>query len=66
MGKMSQLNAMLNDGASTNQIADWIFSLRVQRGEDINEDTEYLCLLLAKKFKMEHDAMQNLRRYKDE
>lgn len=65
MGKMSQLNAMLNEGASSNQIADWIFSLRVQRGEDINEDTEYFCLLLAKKFKMEHEAMQNLRRNKD-
>ena len=62
MGKMSQLSAMLDDGASAEKIADWIFSLRVQRGEDINEDTEYYCLLLAKKFKMEHEAMQNLRR----
>ena len=62
MGKMSQLSAMLDDGASADNIADWIFSLKVQRGEDINEDTEYYCLLLAKKFKMEHEAMQNIRR----
>jgi len=65
MGKMSQLSAMLDDGASADNIADWIFSLKVQRGEDINENTKFECLHLAKKFKMEHDATQNIRRNKD-
>ena len=60
MGKMSQLNAMLNDGASTNQIADWIFSLKVQRGENINEDTTKNCLETAKKFKREHEVKKNV------
>lgn len=55
MGKMSQLNAMLNDGMSANHIADWIFSLKVQRGEDINENTKSKCLHLAKKFKQERE-----------
>jgi len=60
MGKMSQLNAMLNDGASTNQIADWIFSLKVQRGEDINEDTPKNCLETAKRFKREYEVKKNV------
>jgi len=60
MSKMSQLNAMLNDGASTNQIADWIFSLKVQRGENINEDTPKTCLETAKRFKKEHEVKKNV------
>ncbi len=56
MGKMSQISAMLDDGMSANHIADWIFSLKVQRGEDINENTKFKCLHLAKKFKQEHEA----------
>ena len=54
MGKMSKLSAMLDDGVSANHIADWLFSLKVQRGEDINENTKFECLHLAKKFKHEH------------
>jgi len=55
MGKMSQLSAMLDDGMSANYIADWIFSLKVQRGEDINQNTKFECLHLAKKFKQERE-----------
>ena len=55
MGKMSQLSAMLDDGMSADYIADWIFSLKVQRGEDINQNTKFECLHLAKKFKQERE-----------
>jgi len=65
MGKMSQLSAMLDDGVSANNIAEWLFSLKVQRGEDINENTKFECLHLAKKFKMEHEATKNIRRNND-
>ncbi len=52
---MSQLSAMLDDGMSADYIADWIFSLKVQRGEDINQNTKFECLHLAKKFKQERE-----------
>tara|TARA_R110001592_G_scaffold268049_2_gene534225 strand:+ start:2316 stop:2510 length:195 start_codon:yes stop_codon:yes gene_type:complete len=55
MGKMSQLSAMLDYGMSAEYIADWVFSLKVQRGEDINENTKSECLDLAKKFKQERE-----------
>ena len=52
---MSQLSAMLDYGMSAEYIADWVFSLKVQRGEDINENTKSECLDLAKKFKQERE-----------
>ena len=60
MGKMSQLSAMLEDGASTKEIADWIFSLKVQRGENINENTYERCVETAKMFKQEDEAKKNV------
>tara|TARA_R100001460_G_scaffold104217_1_gene149796 strand:+ start:1833 stop:2015 length:183 start_codon:yes stop_codon:yes gene_type:complete len=60
MGKMSQLNAMLDNGASSKQIADWIFSLKVQRGENINETTYDKCMETAKMFKQEDEAKKNV------
>ena len=61
MGKMSQLSAMLEDGASTKEIADWIFSLKVQRGENINENTYERCVETAKMFVQEDEAKRNVR-----
>ena len=63
MGKMSQLNAMINDGASTKKIADWIFKLKVQRGEDINETTYDKCLETAKMFVRQDEVKKNDRRH---
>ena len=60
MGKMSQLNAMLEGGASAKKIADWIFSLKVQRGENINETTYDKCMETAKMFKQEDEAKKNV------
>ena len=59
MGKMSQLNAMLDNGASVKQIADWVFSLKVQRGENINEDTFDKCLETAKMFVRQDEVKKN-------
>lgn len=61
MGKMSQLAAMLDDGASAKQVADWIFSLKVQRGENINESTYDKCMETAKMFVRENEAKKNVR-----
>lgn len=62
MGKMSQLNAMLDNGASAKQIADWIFSLKVQRGEDINENTFDKCLETARMFVRQDEVKRNVRK----
>lgn len=62
MSKMSKLAAMLDDGASAKQIADWIFSLKVQRGEDINEDTLDKCLETAKMFVRQDEVKRNVRK----
>ena len=56
MGKMSQLAAMIEDGASAKKVADWIFSLKVQRGENINENTYDKCMETAKMFIQEDEA----------
>jgi hypothetical protein len=61
MGKMSQLAAMLDDGASAKQIADWIFSLKVQRGENINETTYDKCMEAAKMWVRQDEAKRNVR-----
>ena len=60
MSKMSQLAAMLDDGASAKQIADFIFSLKVQRGENINEHTYDKCIETAKMFIQEDEAKKNV------
>ena len=60
MGKMGQLAAMLEDGASTKEIADWIFSLKVRRNENINENTYDKCMETAKMFKQENEAKKNV------
>jgi len=60
MGKMSQLAAMLDDGASAKQVADWIFSLKVQRGENINENTYDKCMETAKIFVRKDEAKKNV------
>ena len=52
---MNQLLAMLDEGMSADYIADWLFNLKVQRDEDINENTKVECLHLAKKFKQERE-----------
>ena len=57
---MSQLSAMLEDGASTKEIADWIFSLKVQRGENINENTYERCVETAKMFKQENEKRRKM------
>ena len=59
---MSQLSAMLDDGGSAENSGEWIWSMKVQSGVDRNENTKFECLHLAKKFKMEYDATQNIRR----
>lgn len=50
MGLMKELHIMLSNGATVNEIADWIFSLKVSRNEDINENTKQVCLDTAKHF----------------
>tara|TARA_R100000734_G_C3314830_1_gene106555 strand:+ start:1292 stop:1483 length:192 start_codon:yes stop_codon:yes gene_type:complete len=50
MGLMSEIHIMLNNGATVKEIADWIFSLKVSRGEIINEDTLEDCYFTAKHF----------------
>ena len=62
MGKMSQLAAMLDDGASAKQVADWIFSLKVQRGENINETTYDKCMETAKMFIQKDEVKRNVRK----
>lgn len=59
MSKMSQLAAMLDEGASVIKIADFIFSLKVQRGENINEYTYDRCIETAKMFKQD-EAKKNV------
>ena len=54
MGKMKELYIKLEEGQTAEQIADWIFSLKVSRGEDINENTPKECLETAKHFIVQH------------
>ena len=61
MSKMNQLAAMLDDGASSKQIADWIFSLKVQRGENINENTYDKCMETAKMFVRKDEVKRDVR-----
>ena len=62
MSKMSQLNAMLDDGASAKQIADWIFILKVQRRENINKTTYDKCMETAKMFVRQDEVKKNVRK----
>lgn len=62
MSKMSQLNAMLDNGASAKQIADWIFSLKVQRGENINETTYDKCMETAKMWVRKDEVKRDAQR----
>lgn len=47
---IKELHIMLSNGATVNEIADWIFSLKVSLNENINENTEKECLDTAKHF----------------
>jgi hypothetical protein len=43
------------------RIADWVFSLKVQRGEDINETTYDKCMETAKMWVRKDEAKRNVR-----
>ena len=50
MGYTGELHTMLSNGATVQEIADWLFSLKVSRGHDINENTKEDCFVTAKHF----------------
>ena len=50
MGYTGELHTMLSNGATVQEIADWLFSLKVSRGHNINEETVKDCYFTAKHF----------------
>ena len=50
MGYTGELHTMLSNGATVQEIADWLFSLKVSRGHDINENTKEDCFVTLNTF----------------